>query len=204
MRNVRLRRLVLPLLALAVVSGLVLPTAAHAVLIVVNFSVLGDPTDPANGGKTANGSFTFDSSIIPVGGGSILFPATSGLNFAWDGTNWNDANTTFGYIADFPGLTFDSGGNLIAWFVGGDANGPGVINGNIFASNDFSITAGSNPGGYPAQFVYHDQGTWLVYYGSTTWSVSTDGGPAPAPEPGAVALLGPGLLALGLIRRRKK
>ena len=36
------------------------------------------------------------------------------------------------------------------------------------------------------------------------WIMQVDGGPIPTPEPGTIALLGLGLLGMGLARRRKK
>lgn len=66
-----MKRMVLPLLGLVMGIGLLLPSLAHAYLVTVNFSVLADPADATNAGTTASGSFSFDSSLIPAGGGTV-------------------------------------------------------------------------------------------------------------------------------------
>jgi hypothetical protein len=63
-------------LALALLS-LAVAAPAHAVLYTVNFMVTGDLNDPVNAGLNQSGSFSFDSSIIPPGGGTVHLPATS-------------------------------------------------------------------------------------------------------------------------------
>jgi len=180
-----------PLLVLAAVSRLVLPTAAQAVLITVDFTVLGDPLDPAHAGQSAKGSFSFDSSIIPAGGGTVLSPTVASINFSWDSTTWTAANAG---PWDF---TFDQSGDLVGWFLGGDPTNVITIYTAASAPDDFWVrTLGDN-------FTYHDFGTEGDFYGGmlTSWSVAS----APSvPEPGTLSLLGLGLLPLGLIRRRRK
>jgi hypothetical protein len=64
-------------------------------------------------GQMATGSFTFDSSVIPAGGGQVFsLTLFSDLAFAWDGIQYTSTNT------QTSSLTFDSAGNLIGWQFG--------------------------------------------------------------------------------------
>lgn len=169
--------------ALALLS-LVVATPAYAVLITVNFTVTGDPNDSANAGVSATGSFSFDSSIIPQGGGIIPPGATTGFNLTWDGTTWTEAN------ASLVTLEFNSSKELIAFNAFGDVAG-NLLFTQPFAVDDFRILG--------PEFVYSREGdTGVTYTGSITWTTTT----GDAPEPSAWMLLAAGLPALvGSIRR---
>ena len=176
-------------LALALLS-LAVAVPAQAIVYSITFTVLADPADAAHVGQTATGSFSFDGSIIPLGGGTVVSPALTNVNFSWDGTTWTDANAGSFYLG------FDAGGNLTNWFLGGDPTTVSGIDGSPGAPDDFWVKVAFS------DFTYHDDSTpsTTILYGTlTSWSVSTGN----APEPGTFALLGPGLLALGLVRRRK-
>ena len=177
-------------LALAGLS-LVAAVPAHAFLITVNFTVAGDPNDPDNAGTSASGSFSFDSSIIPPGGGGIDNPATSGFNLTWDGTSWDDTNASFGSIVADEALVFDSGGQLVDWNAFGDPNLIAMDGGD-----DFILEGVGVPG-----FFYVKSGSSTLYTGTVSWTTSTTTGEAP--EPGSLLLFGPALLALGAFRGRR-
>jgi hypothetical protein len=73
----------------------------------VNFTVSGDPNDPDLGGTTSTGYFTFDSSIVPYGGGMIWsnYPPgleISSISFNWGGHRWT-TDDAFSAILNFAG-----------------------------------------------------------------------------------------------------
>ena len=194
-----MKRILLQILALAVTSGPIAPAPAHAVLITVNFSVLADPADPVNAGQTANGSFSFDNRIIPSGGGNLLGSpglGASSLTFTWDDHTWSRAD------ADAWGLSFDSGGNLISWGIGGAPGRTSWISPLVYP--DFILGPGVGAGIGPGDdFIYstdHDPPQALYRGTLASWSVATS---PSVPEPGTLFLLGLGSLALRLIPRRK-
>ena len=174
-------------LALAIgLISLTVAVPAHAVLITVNFTVTGAANDPVNAGVTANGSFSFDSSIVPPGGGDVVNPAASGFSLTWDGTSWTDANTTI-YL-----LTFNASGDLTDLSLFGDPSA-----GLMLASpsvDDFILFGVSSP-----SFHYTRLGDDGVnYIGTIEYSVTTGSAPVPA----SWILLGAGLLGvMGTVRR---
>jgi len=126
----------------------------------VSFTVLGDPADPVNAGITTTGNFTFDSSFIPIGGGTVsntLGLGVGSVSMSWDGQTWTTAN------ADAYLLTFTPDGVLTAWALCGDINGS-----NCGPGPDFFVEAGS--GNY---FVYSTTATSSNYEGTlTTWDAA--------------------------------
>ena len=181
------------------IAALFVAAPAHAVLYTVNFTV-------AHGfGGGGSGSFSFDGSIIPSGGGTVggllaTVDLVSDLDVVF--TNPGEGNLAFDSSNAGVGyLVFDSSGNLTQWQMGGDANGIGS-NPLSSAGVDFRIQALS-----PSEFVTVQFADGLITNssgstsgGTVVWSITSSSGSAP--EPGAWALLSVGLVWLVPTRRR--
>jgi hypothetical protein len=194
-----MNRIVLLLLVPFLLATALLPTPAGAVLITVNFAVLGDPRDPLNSGTAGTGSFTFDSSLATPG--ADLYDNTSGLglssiSFTWDGHTWSTVD------ADAYRLRFDASGNLFSWNIGGF---PVSLAGQSASTFQDFIAAGS-PGGAGGTFSYTTANSPSVgggiYTGTlVSWSVAST--PPSVALPGTLSLCGLGLVPLGWMNRRR-
>ncbi len=94
------------ILSLAAAGVLLAPLAAHAKSITYDFTVNGGGAGPL-ADVSSSGSFTFDSAIIPTGGGLVTgTKLLTGLSFTWDGLSYDPATANTG------SLEFNSGGTL--------------------------------------------------------------------------------------------
>ena len=144
------------------------PPRTDTTEVTVNFTVTGAPEDSVNAGLSSIGSFSFDSSIVPDSGGVIQSPPIHGFHLVWDGTTWNDGNTSAGSVF-LPGLAFDSTGTLTNFFIWGDPAGDGM-DGSELAPDDFMMPEDA--------FVYHRGGVFGngvdagPFVGTLSWSVT--------------------------------
>lgn len=171
-----MKRLGWSLLVLAVVAGLIFPKTGSAFPYFIDFTVKGDrpgePTDPVNGGLTSYGFFSFDSSLIPPGGGDrwgevriaawgteILGLGATSLQFTWDSHTWTRVD------ADLFRLYFSADGNCLAWSIGGGTVGLNHLSGGTYP--DFWVSA---PG---IDFKYTTANSWRIFDGTiTSWGLS--------------------------------
>jgi hypothetical protein len=160
-------------------------TAAMASTITYDFTVTAS-TGPL-AGDTANGSFSFNSSVIPAGGGEVdgLGLLTS-LTFKWDGIAYNASNANTGF------LDFNASGALIDACFGNNAS-PGVCQANQ-GTEQWLVSLGNSLFAYSKPVAGIPPTTWL---GTVSFS------PASVPEPATLALLGSALAVVGFVRRRK-
>ena len=159
---------------------------AQAVLITVSFGT---------------NSFTFDSSLIPTGGGvvgdiSSNVDLANSISFAIGPHTWNSSNAGVNY------LRFDGSGNLLEFFMGGDASGIG--NSVIDLPSELDFRWYSTLGDYAFQF---DDGTTAQQGGGSgptaMFTVSPQPPyPASVPEPAPWMLLSAGLAGIAVSRRR--
>jgi len=141
-------------------------------------------------GETSTGTFAFDSSLIPPGGGRVVgLHLFNDLDFAWNGIHYDATNTQTGL------LQFDSGGNLSQWEFGTacfTAGGGGCVVRLIppgFTDWEVRNNLASRP---PSFFEY---GFPDLTFGFGTENVTNV---APTPEPLSVTLLGAALFGLGI------
>ncbi|HET9252569.1 MAG TPA: PEP-CTERM sorting domain-containing protein [Candidatus Eisenbacteria bacterium] len=172
---------VLAALALSFVFGAV---PAQAVLITVNFTVRPASTDLSSP-PIGSGSFSFDDSLIPPGGGDVFgFVPIDSASFTWAGVTWTPSNSRVDV------LQFNASGDLIGFrYHGGSAPG---LSGN----SDFLVRAYVDG---TSEFAYRQEG--ILRIGSVA-SWSTDQGAAP--EPATSLLLLGGLIGVMTASRRVK
>jgi hypothetical protein len=163
---------------------------ARADPIKVTFTVFAAPGDPVNTAPST-GSFTFDSSLIPPGGGRVENLSGLGaldVNFAWSHTLWTTSN------ADLAELRFSPSGRLLAFFLAGIPAGlTGFQTGPPEAVvDDFAILSFQADSG--AGFQYTNAGNPEVLFGGVTTNLQ------PIPEPSSIVLLTTGVVLV--LRRR--
>jgi hypothetical protein len=115
--------------------GVLLSSSARAYPIRVNFTVLGSLSDPYTANATSTGYFTFDSGLIPYGGGAISANYPPGIEFSkmsftWAGHTWTESDAFVNI------LYFDPDGSLTGFSIQAKVT-PGTVNGDIFP--DFAI-----------------------------------------------------------------
>jgi hypothetical protein len=142
-------------------------------------------------GVGSTGKVTFDSSIVPAGGGQVVGPSLfTDVSFVWDRVSY-DAGTTH-----TSALQFDTGGMLTGWDFGTAciANGGGCL--VRLVQPGFEDWVVKNDATHPRFFEY---GRPDLSFGFGTATLTAT--PAATPEPTVSALLLSGLAGF-CIRRR--
>ena len=161
------------------------PTAALAGPTFVTYPFTVVATSGPLTGDTANGSFTYDSRIVPSGGGLVgAVGLLTNLNFTWDGIAYNASTANTG------AMVFDSSGTLTI---------------GLFGNNCFADQCAVNVG---AEEWYINTGALTIDYalaaGGFGEGTVTLGSPTTmaVPEPDTLALLALGLASAGFSRRK--
>ena len=169
------------------------PHSAEADPITVTFTAFPAPGDPVNTGPST-GFFTFDSSLIPEGGGTIFHDSGLGaseINFNWGRTLWTTAN------ADLGELRFSPSGELLAWILG---DSPGIWTWTYAPAavvvDEIFVLAFA---GDTQRIGYTNAG----YEGLLIGALFTESVAPPIPEPSTMVLIASGAALIARARRRR-
>ena len=138
-------------------------------------------------GETANGSFTYNSGIVPSGGGLVgAVGLLTNLNFTWDGIAYNASTANTG------AMVFDSSGTLTIGLFGNDCVADQcAVN---VGAEEWYINTGALSIDYAISAGGFGEGTVTLGTAITSMAV---------PEPGTLALLALGLALAGFGHRRR-
>ena len=141
-------------------------------------------------GDVSDGSFTFNSSIVPRGPGILTGPLLTSVSFTWDGITYNSSTANTGFLG------FNSKGTLAEVVFGDFCNGGGCGSGG---GSETWFVEGSAAGN---GFAYAVPSSPFDWNGTVSFSPALSG--TSIPEPSTLGLLCLGLSGILLVRRSKK
>jgi hypothetical protein len=150
----------------------------------VTYTFIGTIVDGPRTGETGTGSFTYDDDLI-INGDEIINPKEDGLlvSFTFDGQYFNETNDAL--YDESPELGFDnSEPTFLDYYIADGVNGVNFNDPNI-----------------AGLWFYTDPG--LIPLSSGDFNFKTEISAVPVPIPGALWLLGSGMIGLAGLRRRK-
>jgi hypothetical protein len=193
----------------AVAAFTLFAASAQAAEITGNLNLVGDFQPTVNGSATQNMALANGIDFLPLGGGMGAFQTLSG-----NGDLSAYANLTGGSIMDFTFAPFAPVGGFYSISNGGGDTLSFDLNSISSISQDTDFISISGNGTIHASGYDDTNGTFHFSGQSSngtdpsaifSWSAGSAAQPgSPVPEPATLSLLGLGLLAGGIIRRRVK
>lgn len=166
------------------VAALLAAGSANAIPVTYDFTVTAETGVLT--GASSSGYFTYDDTIVPVGGSQVLGSALTDLAFTWNSISY-DETSALSIL-----LTFTSTGDLEGAIFGSSCDGNGC--GRVAGQSDWIISS------FFTRPFFYMMASGTDGEGSVTWTRRAES----VPEPGTFALFGIALAGVGLARRRKR